>query len=376
MRIGLVVTGGVDRSGRERVIPALLWLIESLARQHELHVFALYYEDAPCTYPLLGATVHDLGTRRVARGWRRLAQRQRLRATLATLPRFDVLHAYWGIPAGWVATSVGRALDLPVIVTADSGEFVADHEIGYGFQRRWIDRRLIRDALGRASRITVCTRHMQTLAARLGFNSMVIPIGVPSTLFTNPGAAEATPYVPNATDTGPWQLLHMAHLNPVKDQATLLRAFGVIRQSHDAHLDIAGGDTMDGRLQALARDLGLANHVTFHGAVPQDVVRALLSRAHLHVMSSRHEAAGVSVLEAGAAGVGTVGTRVGYVADWAPDAAVAVDPGDSAALAAAVLDLLDHPTKRREIGEHARARARAFTIDDTVEAFNALYRGQ
>src|SRR6185436_1023231 len=184
MRIGLVVTGGVDRSGRERVIPALLWLIEALARHHELHVFALYYEDEPCTYPLLGATVHDLGTRQVSRGWRRVVQRQRLRSTLASLPRFDVLHAYWGIPAGWVATSVGRALDLPVIVTANSGEFVADHEIAYGFQRRWIDRRLIRDTMRRATRVTVCTRHMQGLAAKLGFDSTVIPIGVPAALFT------------------------------------------------------------------------------------------------------------------------------------------------------------------------------------------------
>ena len=366
MRIGLVVTGGVDRSGRERVIPALLWLIEALARQHELHVFALYYEDAPCTYPLLGATVHDLGTRRVARGWRRLVQRQRLRTALASLPRFDVLHAYWGIPAGWVALSAGRALDLPVIVTADSGEFVADHAIAYGFQRRWIDRRLIHDTMRRAARVTVCTRHMQALAARLGFNSTVIPIGVPATLFTRT----------EVTGDGPWRLLHMAHLNPVKDQATLLRAFAVIRQSHDAHLDIAGGDTMGGRLQALASDLGLASHVTFHGAVTQDTVRALLSRAHLHVMSSRHEAAGVSVLEAAAAGIATIGTRVGYVADWAPDAAVAVEPGDSDALAAAVLDLLNHPARRRALGEEARARARAFTIDDSVEAFNALYRGQ
>ena len=57
----------------------------------------------------------------------------------------------WGIPAGWVATSVGRKLELPVIVTADSGEFVADHEIAYGFQRRWIDRRLIRDTMLRAT---------------------------------------------------------------------------------------------------------------------------------------------------------------------------------------------------------------------------------
>jgi glycosyltransferase involved in cell wall biosynthesis len=364
MRIGLVVTGGVDRSGRERVIPALLWLIEALARQHELHVFALYYEDTPCSYPLLGATVHDLGTRQVARGWRRLVQRQRLRSTLASLPRFDVLHAYWGIPAGWVATSAARALDLPVIVTADSGEFVADHEIAYGFQRRWIDRRLIRDTMRRATHVTVCTRHMQALAQRLAFSATVIPIGVPARLFSQTVAP----------DGPPWRLLHMAHLNPVKDQSTLLRAFAIIRQSHDAHLDVAGGDTMDGRIQMLARDLGLASHVTFHGTVPQDTVRTLLSRAHLHVLSSRHEAAGVSVLEAAAAGVPTVGTRVGYVADWAPDAAVAVEPGHAAALAAAVSGLLDQPDRRLALGSEARARARALTMDDTVEAFSALYR--
>jgi hypothetical protein len=41
MRIALVVPGGVDRSGRERVIPILLWLIERLARRHTVHAFVL-----------------------------------------------------------------------------------------------------------------------------------------------------------------------------------------------------------------------------------------------------------------------------------------------------------------------------------------------
>jgi hypothetical protein len=55
MRVGLIVTGGVDRSGRAHIIPALLWLIERLARRHELHVYALRYHREPCVYPLLGA---------------------------------------------------------------------------------------------------------------------------------------------------------------------------------------------------------------------------------------------------------------------------------------------------------------------------------
>src|SRR5215813_8817052 len=61
MRIAIVVTGGVDRSGRERVIPALISFIERQARRHEVVVYALRYHERPCTYPLVGATVHDLG---------------------------------------------------------------------------------------------------------------------------------------------------------------------------------------------------------------------------------------------------------------------------------------------------------------------------
>jgi hypothetical protein len=41
MKIALVVRGGVDRGGRERVVPVLLWLIERLARRLDLHVIAL-----------------------------------------------------------------------------------------------------------------------------------------------------------------------------------------------------------------------------------------------------------------------------------------------------------------------------------------------
>ena len=41
MKIGFVVLGGVDRGGEYRVTPCLLWLLERLAREHEVHVYAL-----------------------------------------------------------------------------------------------------------------------------------------------------------------------------------------------------------------------------------------------------------------------------------------------------------------------------------------------
>ena len=127
MRIALVVTGGVDPSGRQFVIPALLWLIERLAREHRVTVYALQKDRQPSTYPLLGATVRDLGSPRGV--WR---QTRALIAAMREDGPFDVIHAYWALPGGLAAGVAGRRLGVPVIVTCDSGEFVARPEIGYG----------------------------------------------------------------------------------------------------------------------------------------------------------------------------------------------------------------------------------------------------
>jgi glycosyltransferase involved in cell wall biosynthesis len=376
VRIALVVTGGVDRSGREKVIPALVWLIERLAVRHEVFVYALRYHDHPCTYPLRGATVHDLGRPAGA-----LAQYTRLVARLRRDGPFDVVHGYWALPAGLAAAAAARRLGIPCVVTADSGEFSAIPEIGYGNQLRWRQRLAVRAALRMATRVTVCSRYMERLARRHGCVPEVIPMGVDRTVFAGgperaaPRISGGAPRIPGAAAQAPrWQLLHVAHLNPVKDQPTLLRAFrAVVDRIGDAHLDIAGEDTMNGTIQALARDLRLESHVTFHGALPGDRLTTLYRNAHLLLLSSRHEAAGVVLLEAAASGVPTVGSAVGYLADWAPERAVAVAPHDPPALAEAVLALLANPAERARLAASAREWALAHDADWTARAFERLY---
>src|SRR6266545_3561860 len=163
MRIGLVVTGGVDRSGRERVVPALLTLVERLARRHELHVFALHHEAKPSTYPLLDATVHDVGRVDGPPGLRRLRLRAKLASAIDEVGQFDVLHAYLAMPAGLVTTRVAIPRRTPTLVTFDSGELVAFDDFEYGLQRRWIDRRAIGVILQSANRLTVPTEFMRGL---------------------------------------------------------------------------------------------------------------------------------------------------------------------------------------------------------------------
>jgi glycosyltransferase involved in cell wall biosynthesis len=139
------------------------------------------------------------------------------------------------------------------------------------------------------------------------------------------------------------------------------------------HLDVVGEDTLGGAMTTLAASLGLTDHVTFHRMQPTDRVAELMARAHLHVVSSRHEAAGVTVLEAACTGLPTVGTAVGYVSDWREDRAVAVPVGDARALAAATLDLLRDPDRRLRIGERARDWAVRHDADWTARQFEDLY---
>src|SRR3954469_9869760 len=124
MRIGLVVSGGFDPSGRDRVTPSLLWLVERLTRVHDVHVFVLHYYREPRDYPLLGAAVHDLGRVTGPPGLTQLRQRRRLLAAIRACGPFDILHAYQGMPAA-VTLPVAREIGVPAVVTLDSGELTA-----------------------------------------------------------------------------------------------------------------------------------------------------------------------------------------------------------------------------------------------------------
>jgi glycosyltransferase involved in cell wall biosynthesis len=154
----------------------------------------------------------------------------------------------------------------------------------------------------------------------------------------------------------------------------LLRALWSLRQSGAGfRMDVVGEDTLKGAIQSLAERLGLSAHVRFHGFLAQSALRSIIEAADIMVMSSRHETGPLAMLEAAVAGVPTVGTAVGHIAEWAPDAAVAVPVGDAFALAGAVSQLLAAEDLRLRIATAAQRRAVAEDADYTARQFEALY---
>ena len=126
-------------------------------------------------------------------------------------------------------------------------------------------------------------------------------------------------------------------------------------------------------MQRQCDELGLARYVTFHGFQPSQAVAPLYRAAHLHLLASRHESQAVVVGEAAAAGLPTVGTAVGVLAELAPEAAWAVPVGDAMALASCALALLRDATRREQLARAAQAWARAHDADWTAARFEAIY---
>ena len=361
MRIALVVPGGVDRSGEYRVIPALLALISRLALRNEVHVFALRQEAQACDWDLAGAQIHNIGFRHM-----RLRAVRSICAMHRSSP-FGVVHAIWSGSCGLVTVVAAKILGIPSLIHVGGGELVALPEIGYGDRLRWRGR--IREGLvlrGTSAVTAASTPVIQTLS-KLGLVAQRVPLGVDLNVWP--------PREPARRDLGrPARLIHVASLNRVKDQATLLRALAsLMRSGLSFEMNIIGEDLLQGEMQTLAGQLGLSDRVTFRGFLPQRELRPLVEAADLMIMSSRHETGPLAMLEAAVAGVPTVGTAVGHIAEWAPHAAVAVPVADGACLAGAVRQLLNDEDLRLGVAREALKRATREDADYTAERFQALY---
>lgn len=153
------------------------------------------------------------------------------------------------------------------------------------------------------------------------------------------------------------------------DTATHLKASGVAFE-----IDAIGDDVLrNGDARRRAEALGLSHRIRFHGFLPHHELRPFFERADLLIVTSRHEAGPIVALEAAVAGVPTVGTNVGHLAEWAPMAARVVQPRDSAGLAHAIIDLLSDDEARIELAQRAQKLAIAEHADISTAQFRRVY---
>jgi phosphatidylinositol alpha-1,6-mannosyltransferase len=159
------------------------------------------------------------------------------------------------------------------------------------------------------------------------------------------------------------RVLSVCRLVPEKGVEDLVVATRLLTdRGVDAHLTLAGQGPLLGRLQAVARELGVGDRVTFAGVVHHEQLPHLHHEHDVFVLASAprttwQEQFGFAVVEAMASGLSVLAGHSGSLDEVVGDSDQLIVPHDPGALAEALAALAANPARRQALGERNRRRA-------------------
>lgn len=230
---------------------------------------------------------------------------------------------------------------------------------------RWAAR-----VFARADRIIVLSRAWCPTVARFAARDRldVVPNAIDVAAFRAPEPAPAR---------DPTRILFLGMLSERKGMQELQDALLALRDVAWT-LDVVGGEEGAGeraRWESAYAAAGLADRVRFRGPLYGAEKLHLLYADGIFVLPSRSESFGIANLEAMAAGLAVVSTRVGAIPEYIDHGVhgLLVPPGDAPALSAALRLLLTDAALRARCGAAAQERARDFDWARVLQQLVAVY---
>ena len=323
----------MNAGGRERIVAQLC----AHAPSHGIvpHVIAYDPDDAGDRL-YANASYHPVDRRR---------DFARALDVLIAAERINVVHAHGHVAAA-LAASVARA--VPVVVTL---------HIALGTGWRWAP--AVAKGLRAAAAVTAVSHD---LAARYrllaGRRIAVIPPGV------DLPAVQWGDRPPSQTFT----IGVAARLHPIKRHRDAIAALDLLdAQEIPCRLAFAGQGPLERSLRRRAR----GRDVRFDGHIAD--MPSWLRGLDAFLLPSGHEGTPLALLEACAAGLPCIATRVGGIPAAVGDAALLVPPRRPTAIASAIRRLIEDPELRGALGTAARDRMALSPVSAMAEHYRAVY---
>jgi phosphatidylinositol alpha-1,6-mannosyltransferase len=311
---------------------------------HDLNVYR-----APLDFPDYGVFSVN-GYRRYLRQYHRVLE-------IARRERVDAIHAGAMLPEGWIAGMAARRLRLPLLV------YLHGEEICYAKASRqlaWMGRRVMQDA----ARVVVNSRNSLALAREYwGVREARIRV-------LHPGV-ECGKFTPAVRDLEVrralgWAerpvVLTVGRLQRRKGQDTMIRALPMIREHvPDVLYAVVGEGDRREHLRELVVELGVENHVQFHGEPVDGELLRSYQQCDLFALPNRQiggdiEGFGIVLLEAQACGKPVIAGASGGTAETMRrgESGITIDCSEPTELAKRVVELLLDERRRTEMGRAAR----------------------
>jgi glycosyltransferase involved in cell wall biosynthesis len=171
-------------------------------------------------------------------------------------------------------------------------------------------------------------------------------------------------------------IIFVGTLHPRKGVRYLIESLECVRQTEpSARLMLVGDGPERATLELLAKDLGMSECVTFIGPVPNDSIPPYLVVSDVFVLPTLAEGLPIVCLEAMAAALPIVATRVGGIPSMVEDGVngFLVDPQNAGQIADKVSQVLRDPVLRRRLTENNQRKVQQYTWENVVSELEKVY---
>jgi len=289
-----------------------------------------------------------------------------VRRTMASSADLVHAHGYGYFPT--VAAAFGTALDGAALVVtphSDAGRPT--------WAKRLFDGLVPGLTLKRAHRLIAVSKHEAAHLERLGMppdKIRVVPNGVDLSEF----AEFAEGRQPSDCVTG----LFVGRIDPdQKGLVTLVRSIALL--PHAVHIQIRlvgedwGGTAL---LRTMAGRLGVIDRIVFVGKLERDALIREYAKADFLILPSLFEPFGIVLLEAMAAGLPVIASKVGGIPEVVGDgdSGLLVEPGNTTSLADAILRFCRDESLRKEMGRNGKVRASRYAWESVTPQILSVYQ--
>lgn len=275
----------------------------------------------------------------------------------------DIITAH-SSKAGYLGRLIGWSLDIPVIFTAHGWAFTD----GKSRLKQKIYRFLEKSVAPITDKIIAVSDYDRKLA----LEQLKISENLILTVHNGMTDIEERFMANQEIKEGPVNIVMVARFDHQKDQAELIKAAHTIE---NIHIHFVGDGHLKKDAEKLASDLKMKDKITFWGEL--DSVDEVLAKCQVFALISNWEGFPCSTLEAMRAGMPTIVSDVGGSAEAVEQGQTgyAIPKGNIERLRAVLKELVENPTKRKEMGVAARNRfEELYTFSHMYNKTLAVYR--
>jgi glycosyltransferase involved in cell wall biosynthesis len=275
---------------------------------------------------------------------------------LISKKRYDLIHAFFGIPCGYIAMKLG----LPYIVSL-RGSDVPFYNQRFYFWDKFIFKRL--------SKI-IWKKSKYVIANSFGLKQLAKNINPAQKIEVIYNGVDSQEFKPNADKSigKTIKLISIGRLIPRKGYKYLLKS---LKGLSNCELFLVGEGVERENLKTLAKKMGVK--VRFYGRVSHQEVVYLLREADIFVLPSLNEGMSNSLLEAVACGLPVIVTDTGGSVELVKGNGIIVPKADVISLRSAIKRFLSDKNSLENMGQKSRQLAESMSWISVAEQYKYFY---